>query len=285
LFFAPVIGTSDANVTATAISMYDNNLCGPLVGIQWVSVPGEPTTDSFRSGDGSYVSQSPRDNGSICSDGPIGLEGNPVINGNANPGRGYQTTLEGASIVTGNMSPRLRPLNLPDVDASQFAFSNNNAALPGIQKGNSLVSPVDAQGNFLVDGGRTYNMPAGTYYFKNLTLTGQSRLNINGQTNVYLTGNLDTAGGYLVNNTAVASNLRVLMQGGTNSTAIVTSSVDLYAVVYAPKTDVETRGSAQFFGAVVGRTLEATGSGNIHYDEDLELADALNLPMRVSLVK
>ena len=75
---------------------------------------------------------------------PIGLTGNPVVNGDANPGRGHRTTLDGGAVVTGNKSPRLRPLNLPGVDTTEISASNTNGALPPIQKGNSLVSPMDS---------------------------------------------------------------------------------------------------------------------------------------------
>ena len=284
LFFAPLLGTNETDVSATAIAVYDNHFCGPLVGIEWVSVPGGPAVDSYRSSDGSYYTQPPRDNGSLCSNGPIGLEGNPVVNGDANAGRGHRTTLEGGSVVTGNTSPRLRPLNMPDVDASDYEYDNDNALLPGIQKGNSLVSPLDADGNFLVDGNTTYDIPPGVYYFNDLTLTGQSTLRISGQTTIYLTGSMDTSGGRLINDTQVAGNFRVLMEGGPDSTAIVTAGVDLYAVIYAPQTAVETRGSADFYGVAVGKTLLVTGDGLIHYDEDLGLHD-LDIPKRVALVK
>ncbi len=282
LFFAHLLGMSEADVGATATAMYDENMCGPLIGIDWVDVPGDATTDSFQSSHGDYASQVPRDNGSICSDGPINLEGNPIVNGDANPGKNHQTTLSGGAIVTGNTSPRLRPLNLPTVDISAYEFNNDNHLLPGIPKGKQLVSPVDGRGNFLVDGGKTYDMPSGTYYFNDLTLTGNSTLNITGPTNIYLSGKLDTAGGYLINTTSIASNLRIFMAG---LTAIVTSKVDLFAVIYAPNTQVEVRGSAGFYGAAVGKTLLVTGTGDIHYDEDLNIGDALNLPRRVSLVQ
>lgn len=282
LFFAHLMGTSHADISGTAIAMYDNNLCGPLIGVDRVYIPGGPTTDSFRSSLGSYVSQAPRDNGSVCSDGPINLEGEPIIYGDANAGKNSQTTLSGNSVVTGVTTPRLRPLNLPGVDTTGIETNNDNNSLPGIKKGNSLVSPLDGNRNFLLDGGATYDMPPGTYYFNNMTLTGNSTLNITGKTSIYLTGMLDTSGGYMVNTTLIASNLRIFMTG---STAVVTSKVDFYAVIYAPNTAVELSGSADFFGAAVGKTLTVTGSSDIHYDEQLELADTLNLPQRVSLVQ
>ena len=74
------------------------------------------------------------------------------------------------------------------------------------------MSPVDANGNFLVDGGNTYSMSAGTYYFNSLTLTGQSTLQVDGPVDIYLTGNLDTSGGLLINHTGDASNLRIFKQ-------------------------------------------------------------------------
>lgn len=282
LFIAPVLGYSQADVTATAIAMYDNNLCGPLIGIEWISVPGGPTTDSYLSSLGNYDFQSPRDNGSLCSDGPIGLEGNPVVNGDANPGRNHKTTLEGGAVVTGNTSPRLRPLNLPYVDATEVAAINDNGDLPLIQKGNDLISPVDGGRNFLLDAGKTYTMPQGEYYLNDFTLTGNSTLNFEGPTTIYLTGTLDTAGGYLFNHTAVPNNVRIFMTG---STARLTSKVDFYGVVFAPNTAVTLDGSADWYGSVVGRTLTATGSGDVHYDEDLDVSDKVNLPKRVSLVQ
>lgn len=284
LFFASVIGNPETDISTSAVAMYEKGFCGPLVGIEWVSVPGDSTTDSFRSSSGSYDSQTPRNRGSICSDGPIGLEGNPVVNGDANPGRGCVTTLEGGSIVTGNMTPRLRPLNLSPVDASPYEFSNDNGSLPLIPKGKNYVSPVDGAGNFLLDGGKTYTMPTGVYYFNNMTLTGQSTLDIVGHVVIYLTGNLDTSGGYLINTTNVADNLQILMQGGAGTTANVTAGADLYAVIYAPDTAVTTQGNAGFFGAVVGRTLEVTGTGDIHYDEDLDLS-RMDVPKRIALVQ
>lgn len=54
LFFAPILGQQEASISASAIAMYDNKFCGPLIGIDWISVPGSPTTDSYRSGDGPY---------------------------------------------------------------------------------------------------------------------------------------------------------------------------------------------------------------------------------------
>ena len=282
LFLGGIFGTEQVDVSAEAIAMFDWNLCGPLVGIDWISIPGGPFTDSYLSGEGHYLSQAARQNGNLCSDGPILLDGNAIVNGHANPGRGYATIISGNALVTGSTSPRLRPLELPDVDMREAAYFNGNDDLPLIQKGNSWVSPVDANGNFLLDGNRTYTIPEGTYYLNDFRLTGSSTLNFEGPTTLYLTGNLDTSGGELFNHTQLPNNLKIYMRGGT---ARVTAKVDFYGVVYAPNTELLLDGGGEFYGALVGRTLELTGNNAIHYDEDLDLENDVEMPKRVVLVQ
>ena len=102
-------------------------------------------------------------------------------------------------MVTGNTSPRLRPLNLPSVDMSDVSITNDNSSLPQIQKGNNFVDILDGSRNFTLDGGRSYTIPTGDYYFNDLTLTGSSTLNVDPGVNIYLTGKLNTSGGDLIN--------------------------------------------------------------------------------------
>ena len=280
LFFARVLGQSEANTSASATAMYDRWLCGPFVGIEWISVPGSLLTNSYNSEKGGYA-WGTRDRGSICSDGPIGIDGDALIKGDARAGKGHRVTITGSATVTGSVGSRLKPLNLPPVDASQAAVVNDNDQVPLIPEGNSWRSPVDTNGNFLLDGNKTIDLPPGTYYFNNFTLAGQATLNVSGPTAIYLTGNLERAGGVMVNNsTRRPANLKFLMTGGT---AKVTSSKDFHGVIYAPNTAVTIDGSAELFGAVVGRTLTITGSAAAHYDESLSLAE-IEFPRRTTLV-
>jgi Flp pilus assembly protein TadG len=281
LFFAPLLGTNDTDVTASATAMYQHGLCGPFVGIERLSVPGSAVTDSFNSEQGRYNPLTARDRGSVCSDGPIGLEGAVVINGDARAGKGYGVTLDGGATVTGSRGSRLKPLNLSPVDASEVAIVNNNSELPLFPQGNSWRSPIDANRNFLLEATQTYDMPPGTYYFNDLVVKGQSVLNIGGPTTIYLTGKLERSGGATVDNfTHKPSNLRIFMIGGT---ANVTSYDDFYGVIYAPNTDVNVDGGSHYFGAIVGKTLTITGSARGHYDESLRLEE-VDLPRRTALV-
>jgi hypothetical protein len=217
----------------------------------------------------------------VCSDGPINIDGAAVIRGDARAGKGHDVTITGNATVTESIGSRLKPLNLPPVEASAAAIQNDNDQLPLIPKGNSSISPVDALGNFLLDGNKIYDLPPGTYYFNDFTLEGQAELNISGPTIIYLAGNLIRAGGVLVNNdTQNPSHLQFLMTGGT---ANVTSNNAFYGVIYGPNTDITIDGAAEMFGAVVGKTLTITGTSFGHYDESLNL-DRVEFPSRTALV-
>lgn len=281
LFFALVMGRDSADITTEATAFMDRSLCGAFVGINFLEVPGNPRTDSFDSVDGAYNVTTARQRGSVCSDGNIEIEGDAYIRGDARAGVNRDVILDGGVVVTGNIGNRVKPLDLPPVDATPYATSNNNANLPLVQKGNSFVSPLNAFGDFVLDGTTTYTMPPGTYYFRNMSLTGQSTLNISGDTTIFITGNLYRGGGtYVNNNTQIAGNLEIYMTGGT---AEVTSDNPFYGVIYAPNTDVRIAGSADYFGAIVGKTLTATGSGMAHYDESLDL-EHVDPPTRTTLV-
>jgi Flp pilus assembly protein TadG len=281
LFFGRVLGTDNTDVAATATAIYDRWLCGPFVGIEWLSVPGSPGTDSYDTKKGHYQQQPAKNRGSVCSDGPIIIDGTPVIRGDARAGEGYDVSLYGNPTVTGSIGSRLEKLNLPPVDASVAAVDNDNDQIPMIPEGNSWVSPVDSEGNFLLDGTKVIDMPPGTYYFNDFTVEGQSTFNIHGPTTIYVTGNLRRAGGTVVNNsTQLPENLTFLMTGGTAS---VTSDNAFHGVIYAPNTDVTIDGDSDIYGAVVGKTLTVTGSGSGHYDESLDL-EQVEFPRRVALV-
>ncbi|MEX2120484.1 MAG: TadG family pilus assembly protein [Pirellulales bacterium] len=281
LFFAPVLGVDSANVEADATAMSDRGLCGPLIGIEYVSVPGTPRTDSYDSVEGAYNAATAGHEAGLCSDGPISVEGTALVQGSARAGKGYDVTITGSATVTGEIGSRLKPLNMPPVDASQAAIVNDNASLPPVKKGNSWVSLVDGSGNFLLDGTKVYDMPPGTYYFNNFTLEGQSVLNLSGPTTIYVTGDMRRAGGTFVNNnTQIAANLQFLMTGGT---ADITSNNDFYGLIYGPNTAITIDGAADMFGAAIGRTLTMTGGGEVHYDESLDLGID-EFPRRVALV-
>jgi Flp pilus assembly protein TadG len=288
LFFGRVINRDSTDITVKAIGYMDRSFCGALVGIDWVKVDGTPGSDSYDSVEGPYDSSTANPRGSVCSDGDVTVSGGAVVSGDATAGNdpvNDVVTLNGGAIVEGTIGNRIKPLDMPPVDASPYATNNNNAALPLVlrstEQGNVWKSPVDRQGDFVLNAGDTVNMPPGNYYFRNMTINAGATLMITGNTNIFVTGNYTLAGGaYIVNTTMLASNLEFYMTGGS---ANITSDTTFYGVVYAPNTDVTVNASGDFYGAIVGKTLSVSGGGLGHYDESLDL-EMVDPPTRTTLV-
>ncbi len=272
LFFGRVLGSQTTDVTATAIGFGDRGLCGPFVGIEGMTTSGNLMTDSWDSYVSTYDSLTAGDLGSLCSDGDITVGGNATINGDVRAGDGDTVTINGSSTdISGQIGNRVTPLNLPPVDATAASITNDNAGLPTYKPPMSgWIKPLNlGTGDFTLLGGAEYNIPPGTYYFHDFKMVGGSILNISGKTTIYVTGNFDRQGGAIINNnTQIAANLTFMMTGGT---AQISSDNEFYGTFYAPNTDITYSGTADFYGAMVGKTVTIMGDATGHYDESLDV--------------
>src|SRR5688500_15024566 len=180
LFYGRVLGKQTTDVTITSVAFNDRGLCGPFIGIQSADIGGNMHTDSYDSDDGTYVAASAAHRGSVCSDGDVHVHGDASIYGDARAGDTGEVTIDGNPEITGNIGNRVKPLDLPSVDASPYAISpyNDNNLMPKVLRlnaqgnGNHWVYPVDNQGDFRLNAGDNYFLPAGTYYFRDMILNG-----------------------------------------------------------------------------------------------------------------
>jgi hypothetical protein len=70
--------------------------------------------------------------------------------------------------------------------------------------------------------------------------------------------------------------------GGT-STVVMTGNSAASATIYAPNAPATLKGTADLYGAIVGKTIEVVGSMNIHYDQQLQaLAWTHGAPMQTA---
>ena len=278
--FSGLLGSSEKDLQASATAMLLPLLPGGMSSTGDISLSGTVSIDSYHSTDGLYDPDTAGDNGDVVTEGNVSVGGSVTVNGDVS---GAGVSSHGGADVTGDMTTPRRPIDWPAVDTTDFESNNDNDQLPPVKHGKNLVSPLDADGNFALSSGVDYEMPPGTYYFNDLTLNGQASLNLSGLTVIYLTGDLDTSGGDVVNATQDPKNFIIFMTGGS---ATINASVDWYGIVYAPNTDFQMNGSADFFGAVVGAAIDASGSVAVHYDEDVSavLDGQIDLPHRSSLV-
>ncbi len=267
--FGQLLGRQDVDLSASATAALLPELPGAIGSTGSISMSGNASTDSYDSTQGPYNPATAGDGGDVVADGSISIGGSATINGDV---RGGSVTSSGGATVTGSTSPLRRSLDFPSVDTTEAAINNDNDALPLYEQGNKLVSPLDGDRNFSLSSGVAYGIPQGTYYFNDLKLSGQASLSVTGPTTIYLTGNLDTSGGDVINATEDPNNLRILMTGGT---AVINASVDWYGLLYAPDSEVTINGSGDVYGAIIGEEVKFSGTGDIHFDVSLTVSDVI----------
>jgi Flp pilus assembly protein TadG len=263
LFFAPVLGTTTADVVASAVARR-RSICGNFIGVESVELNGNQAyTDSYNASLGTYGSQTPGDNGHLCSDGDITVQ-NGTVNGDATPGAGHSVSI-GQGGVTGSTKPRTKPLKLPPVDFGNVEFDNDNHQVP--------VPPfVPAKTEFKKAAGSEVYLPPGTYYFTKFTVNSDSPIRIDGPVQIYVSGNVSLGGGSFLNQSKTPSDLQIFCSGKKVS---VSGHSNFYGIIYAPSSDIEVAGGADFYGAAVGATLKFHNDGGIHADQSVGIVKGL----------
>jgi hypothetical protein len=274
------LGLNPLNLSSQATAVLLPELSGAMSSRSSITMSGKATTGSYDSRVGPFNFRSPGSNGDLVANDSISLTGSVRIRGSL---RADNISVGGSASVSGSRSDLRRPLTLPSVDTAAIRNDNDNAALPPIIKGNKPVPVVDANRNFTLNGNVNYSMPPGEYYFNDFSVGGQAVLTVSGPTTIYVTGNLDTSGGNMINSSQLPNNMRILMTGGT---ARINAGVSFYGLFYGPDTSITMNGNAVIYGAIVGSDVRSNGTAEIYFDEGLALNDLIpGLPKRSRIVQ
>jgi Flp pilus assembly protein TadG len=260
LFFAPVFGKTSVDLSATAVAKCGIS-CGAFIGLNSATIKGGAYTDSYDSSSGAYNAASAGPKGNVCSNGDINLNGGSYIHGDAHPGPSH--TASGGTI-SGSTTPLSTALTETAINFSGPSSSNNNANIPLTSGGKTAFDSSTRA--FKMSSGDTLSLPAGTYYFSSIKLSGNSSITVSAGTKIYCTGDIDLSGGSLSNTSTIPSNLMIYCGG---SSCDISSQVNLYACVYAPSTDVKKTGGSDLFGVIVAASITTSGNGGMHYDTSL----------------
>lgn len=264
LVFGSFVGVSNMNVVARATAAANYPICG-IIGVNSVTLGGDVTVDSYDSGSGPYTPPG-SDNGTVCSDGDIALNGNVEIHGDVLCGKEAATCGDGAS-VTGTVTHNPAKLVIPPVDLGDVATNNDNALIPLTSIGNDPVN--DTTNEFSIGSTETLTLSAGTYYFTLLEIKAQAQIIINdGPVIIYVDGDVRITGNGIANATQIPNNLQIFVTG---SQVTVNGGPDFFGLLYAPNAVIDITGNTQFYGALVGTEIRKLhGTADIHYDEGLD---------------
>jgi len=86
LYFAPILGITSADVSASATVLVKLDFKCAFAGIRKTEIEGNGYVDSYRSTQGPYSKDTAGQMGNVCSDGLIEIKINAVVNGSASHG-------------------------------------------------------------------------------------------------------------------------------------------------------------------------------------------------------
>lgn len=135
--------------------------------------------------------------------------------------------------------------------------------------------------DYTVQGNKTVTLTPGTYCYHDLTIQGGGTLTSSGSVTVYLTGALVAKGDSTVGVATNPTEMVVLMSSTGQASleeGTLTGSTEFYGALYGPKATLNISGNAKVFGSIVAKTVNLTGSAEIHYDEAMtDLSNVSNL--------
>ncbi len=231
---------------------------------------GTSRLDSYDSSLGSYAATASEEGGNggtnASGAGAVTLEQNARIGGTVEVGPGgTSASLDAAPESYGGWSVRMEPWALPPVTIPATGPSGGDLLNPA-------AAPVPGRyENVRITKG-VLRLQAGIYVFDSLTMSGQSLLQVEGPTTIYITGtgggSLDLSGGSVTND-GPPRNLTLKIGPGVTAEVVVTGSASAAFGLYAPTADIRVAGGSDIFGSLVGRSVTSVGSTAIHYDRSL----------------
>lgn len=257
--------------------------CGAL------SLQGGAQTGSFNSSTEPSATNPPSNRtntgGDVGSNGNIYVGGSSTdVNGNIHtdqpttigscPGSGVSVSGNpsiGSVVTSAAFSPSIPPM--PNPLPPQKTYPKPPASIPSPLPPGSYGN-VNINGTVTLSGGTTGN-PA-VYTMNSLSMSGNATLQINGPVilnfaGVNLNGNppvvLDMTGGSFSNTTNIPGDL-VINYGGTDSMK-VSGGTGAYAEINAPNSAITLIGGSNFYGQIVGNTINDQGGTNFYWDTSL----------------
>jgi hypothetical protein len=123
----------------------------------------------------------------------------------------------------------------------------------------------------------TVTINAGTYIMSSFSMSSAgAELHVgSGPITIYIscsdstTTGIDMTGNGVTNPGLVSTDIIFMVAPTCTNIKVTGGSTASYAV-YAPDTDVKITGNSDLFGAIVGKTIDATGGAKIHYDKALK---------------
>jgi len=236
---------SIVKVTPATLPLFENGIFGN----DSLTMTGNAKTDSFNSSHGAYSAGTAGANGDVATNGTISLSGNSIVNGDAlvAPTADPETNIT----TTGNA----------EVTGTEAAAQKKTTMKPVVVPPNPPSS-----GPLTLSGNTNLTLAGGTYRYDSIQISGNAHLSFNGTATLYISS-LQMSGNSLITAGNLPPNLLIYVDGSSIS---MSGNSQFYGGIYAPAAAATFSGNAKIYGAVMANTVNLTGNGQTHYDEDVK---------------
>jgi len=265
-------GALDFHGQNTQTDSYDSS-AALVAGLPTISLSGGNvgTNGNLTEGGGANINgmlSSPRVGIGACSDGNVDAlssSGGATVNGHSPP-----TTADLIHLPAAVMLPAVTvPTGVPtgNVSGNDQTWTNASCA---------PTAPPCAFGDVTVNANSTLTLGAvgavTTINVNSIKLSGNANIQILGTVILNVVGAGDNSpiellGNGFTNNSFDPSTFQIQYAG--TGTVKLTGGSHTVGMVYAPNAAIQTNGNADFYGSVVGATVNDTGGMKIHYDRHL----------------
>lgn len=190
------------------------------------------------------------------------LSGNVIVNGNAVVGHGGTSNVvvkSGWSRITGTVSAAS--------EEQDYEEASTN---------------VSSSGTLSVTGNSTLYLPAGTYHYDSLKVSGNGQLVPLGPVEIYVDGTIQISGNGVATYQNKPPNFILYSTGEANVS--VSGNAAFYGGIYAPESYVTVSGNGAIYGAVVSEDYHQSGNAAIHFDEAMKDVGASGGGAEVSML-
>ncbi len=247
-----------------------------LWGIDSVDLGGTVLVDSYDPALGNYnVTTNRGEQGSVGSNGSVSAIGTVDIYGDLafgplgsyTPGPNITVTGTVTQLPEERYFPPIPDFTIP-AGSPDYAPQNTTVTLdPGVY------------GALDIKNKGTIKLNPGVYYIDSIAEAARGTLEITGHTTLFVKSGLDLSGQGVINPLGDPTELTIYYDG--TSQAKFTGGSTAYMEVYAPEADVELTGNADFYGSFIGKTLQLTGTPQVHFSLGCLNDNLMERPFRV----
>jgi len=244
-------------------------------GDKWVDMSGGLAyTDSYDSSVAPWTGEGNMQNGDVGT--------NSIDNGDLNVGNGniYGDAIAGAGgdpntvissgpkgNITGSETVLPEPFLMPSVTDPGHETS------VGVLSGDQTISTDTRVDSISLASKSTITISGDVtlYVDGDIHISGQAMIDIlvGSSLTIYASGAIHMAGQGIVNKNIRPENLIIYGTDGCSDVHF-SGQADLYGAIYAPEANFDFSGQADIYGSMIGDTVDISGQGVIHYDENLK---------------